>query len=374
VTVYSNWKINSYNVSFEENGGSAVADQSIDYNSPAMKPADPSKTGYTFAGWYSDVALTTPYDFSTPVTGDVTVYANWKINSYTVNFVSNGGSAVSSQTVAYNKFAPKSLSTKKEGYTFKGWYTDSTLKTAYSFAIPVKSNVTLCSVKATVSDVEGNNYTATQKLVVNLPEELNHKYYMAGYPDGTFKPSNSVTRAELAAALVRLIEQQSKRPTITKTTTSFSDVKSTNWFASAVDKVAHYGLMSGYPDGTFQPNKAVTRAEIKAIVIKYVALMNKKYGGLKKIVCPKCKTNYHVDEFNKFLNDQQMSGAPKAFTTTVMTRAEIVKVLNRLFFRGPLTRLKTPSWKDVPTTHWAYYEIQEASRNHETIRLKNDKE
>jgi hypothetical protein len=231
-----------------------------------------------------------------------------------------------------------------------------------------------CLVVAEITDEEGRKTVDRQTLVIDVPEVLNHKVFMVGYPDGTFKPTRSVTRAEMAAALVRLIEQQSKRPATATKTFNYTDVKTTNWYYSVVQTISRYGLMSGYPNGSFKPNEAVTTKEIKAIVVKYISLMNKQHGSYKAVVCPRCKTNFHFDELKKFLNDQKMTGAPQAFTNTVLTRAEIVTVMNRLFARGPLTQKQMPNWTDVPSTNWAYAEIQEASHNHVTNRLDNDRE
>ena len=143
LTLYAKWTIINYTVSFESNGGSAVNSQSVPYNGTASQPADPTRTGYGFAGWYSNSGLTTPYNFSTPVTGPVNLYAKWVINSYTVSFNTNGGSAVSSQAVPYNGTATQPADPTKTGYTFAGWYSDSALTTSFNFATPITANTTL---------------------------------------------------------------------------------------------------------------------------------------------------------------------------------------------------------------------------------------
>ncbi|MBQ3801139.1 MAG: InlB B-repeat-containing protein, partial [Treponema sp.] len=79
-------------VTFSTNGGSSVASQSVDDGSCAVKPADPARTGYTFAGWYSDSGLTTEYGFASAVSADLTLYAKWTGNTYKVTFNANGGS------------------------------------------------------------------------------------------------------------------------------------------------------------------------------------------------------------------------------------------------------------------------------------------
>ncbi|MCR4429640.1 MAG: InlB B-repeat-containing protein [Tepidanaerobacteraceae bacterium] len=75
-----NRDIAQHTVSFEENGGSEVADQTVNHNERAAEPAEPTRIGYTFEGWYADEGLTVPYDFDAPVTGDITLYAKWISN------------------------------------------------------------------------------------------------------------------------------------------------------------------------------------------------------------------------------------------------------------------------------------------------------
>ena len=155
ITLYAKWAINNYTVSFESNGGSTIASQHINYNSVAMQPSNPSKTGYSFAGWYSDIGLTSPYDFATPVTADITLYAKWTINNYTVRFESNGGSAVTDKNAEYNTSIIAPTEPTKIGYTFSGWYNDSSLTSAYDFDTPITADITLYA-KWTI-----NNYTVS---------------------------------------------------------------------------------------------------------------------------------------------------------------------------------------------------------------------
>jgi uncharacterized repeat protein (TIGR02543 family) len=84
-----------YTVSFSSNGGSVVNSQSLTYNSTAITPITPTKTGYSFAGWYIDVALTSAFAFTTPITANTTLYAKWTINSYSVTPTAGTGSSIS---------------------------------------------------------------------------------------------------------------------------------------------------------------------------------------------------------------------------------------------------------------------------------------
>ncbi|MBQ2793605.1 MAG: InlB B-repeat-containing protein, partial [Clostridia bacterium] len=102
LTVTSCGKKVNYTVTFDTDGGSAVEAQTVEEGATATAPEAPTKEGYTFAGWYVGEAA---YDFGTPVTADVTVKAAWTLNSYTVTFDSDGGSAVDAQTVAHGAIA-----------------------------------------------------------------------------------------------------------------------------------------------------------------------------------------------------------------------------------------------------------------------------
>ena len=133
-----------YTVKFNTNGGSSVSSQRIEDGKAASKPSDPTKKGYSFIGWYSDEACNNVYDFATAVTGNITIYAKWSIESYTVSFdVKGGNETIDSQTVEYNGTITKPADPTKEGYTFGGWYTSSSYYTEFVFTSKVTKSFTL---------------------------------------------------------------------------------------------------------------------------------------------------------------------------------------------------------------------------------------
>lgn len=135
-----------YIVTFDTAGGSAVASQSVAGGSTAVKPADPVREGYTFGGWYTDSTLTAAYDFASPVTGNLTLYAKWDAVSsvtYKVAFQTNGGNAITEQTVRTGEKVTKPEDPVKFGFEFAGWYSDSFLKQAYDFDAAVTQDITL---------------------------------------------------------------------------------------------------------------------------------------------------------------------------------------------------------------------------------------
>lgn len=116
--------IGAYTVTFQSEGGSEVASQ-IRANTPADQPADPTKEGYTFIGWYNGES---EWDFETPVTEKLTLTAKWQINRYTITFDTAGGSEVAPITQDYGTTITAPANPTKTGYTFAGW--DKTIPTA----------------------------------------------------------------------------------------------------------------------------------------------------------------------------------------------------------------------------------------------------
>ena len=126
MTVTATWKINQYTITFDTDGGSAVASITQDYGTTIAKPADPTKTGYTFGGWDKTIPTTMPAE-------NMTVKAQWKINQYTITFDTDGGSEVKSITQDYGTTIAKPTDPTKTGYTFAGWYTDAACTNAWNF-------------------------------------------------------------------------------------------------------------------------------------------------------------------------------------------------------------------------------------------------
>ena len=145
LTLHAKWEAKAtYTVTFNANGGTAVKAQSVSSGAKASKPANPTKAGHVFKGWYSDKSLTKAYDFNSAVKSNLTLYAKWEREvTHTVTFDPNGGSAVEAQTVRSGAKASRPADPAKSGFVFAGWYTDAALTEAYDFDSAVKSDLTL---------------------------------------------------------------------------------------------------------------------------------------------------------------------------------------------------------------------------------------
>ena len=183
-----------YTVTFNSNGGTEVTSQKVESDKKATKPANPTKQAiatetYAFENWYTstDNGTTlsdTAFDFNTPITKDITLYAKWAANAvtHTVSFDTKGGSDVASQTIVHgNKAAkptnPTKAATEAETYAFENWYTSTdggaTLSdTAFDFDTAIKGDITLYAkwaanaVTHTVSfDTKGGSDVASQTIV-----------------------------------------------------------------------------------------------------------------------------------------------------------------------------------------------------------------
>ena len=133
VTLYAQWTADNQTLTFNSNGGSPVTAITQAFGTTVNAPTDPTKTGYTFAGWYNEVGLTTPYTFPHTMGLSTTIYAKWTADNQTLTFNSNGGSPVTAITQAFGTTVNAPTDPTKTGYTFAGWYNEVGLTTPYTF-------------------------------------------------------------------------------------------------------------------------------------------------------------------------------------------------------------------------------------------------
>lgn len=187
-----------------------------------------------------------------------------------------------------------------------------------------------------------------------------HRGYMDGGSDGLFHPAQSLSRAELAQILYQVVAD---RPMVAA---SFSDVAQDAWYAPAVGAVAGLGLLTGDGDGSFRPDQPVTRSETAAALAQLIPSggESKSFADVPP-VHPNAAAISAVGGFGLFSGDQNGNFNPDA----PLLRGEAAVVLNKLTGRTPDRNAlrEHPNaryFPDVPTTHWAYAQIMEATISH----------
>ena len=183
ITLYSKYEVNSYKVSYYNEGTKYIEDQQINYGENALKPnTDPSKIGYTFKYW-SLKENGEEYEFSTKITKDIALYAVYEINKYTVTYI-NEGTEYHKETALYGSVITSIQDPIKEGYTFIGWYNENNEKVTHP--ITVTEDITLHS------KYEINTYTVSFY-------HNNEKYVedqKVNYGESAVKPSEDPTKED----------------------------------------------------------------------------------------------------------------------------------------------------------------------------------
>lgn len=192
-----------------------------------------------------------------------------------------------------------------------------------------------------------------------------HFAYVQGYPDGTVKPAGSITRAEVAAILFRLMDADS-RSLYYATASGFRDVDSTKWYNTYVATLNNAGVITDSRTGYFRPNDAITRAELAAMLAQFA---EKKSAA---IYFSDISAGYWAaNAIALTANLGWINGYPDGTfgPDKTVTRAELMAMVNRATGRAPestgalLSGMKT--WKDnADTARWYYLDVQEATNSH----------
>lgn len=189
--------------------------------------------------------------------------------------------------------------------------------------------------------------------------------YIKGYPDGTFKPSNNVTRAEAAQMFATLLNSGTSFGT--SSVTKFIDANN-KWYSPAVNYIAGKGLLSGYSDGTFKPDADITRAEFAQMISGYLKAGYAGSANFKDV-----KGHWASDAIDKVFGNKAVEGYPDGTfkPNKTLTRAEAVTVLNAVFNRyttssslNNVSSANLKNYSDISSSHWAYYQILDASNAH----------
>ena len=267
-------------VTFDSQGGSQVPSQDITVGEPVSQPDDPTRTGYRFLGWYTAATGGARWDFTQPVTGDQTLYAQWAYlppanpnYKITIGDTENG-------TVTVNPTAAKEGTTvtitpvPDAGYQVgtvsvtdrfgQAVAVDQQADGTYTFVMPdgqVTVEVTFLQGEATdlpFSDVTESDW---------FYDAVTYAYengLMDGVGTGLFAPNSETTRAQLVTILHRLAGQPAPSGD-----SGFSDVETGTWYTDAVAWAAQNGIVNGVSDTQFAPGDDITREQLAVILYRY---------------------------------------------------------------------------------------------------------
>lgn len=292
-----------------------------------------------------------------PVYTILSVY--YDLDFHTLTFDTMGGSKIAPETVRHGLTVAKPKDPVNGGYIFDGWYTDKTFRHRYDFSTPLTEDITIYA-KWFLIVLPG----VTVKKNTPKLNTADHFAYVQGYPDGTVKPAGNITRAETAAILFRLMDDASRK-TYYSTKSGFRDVASGSWYNTYVATLNNAGVITDSSNGYFRPNEAITRAELAAMLAKfsettsaanYFNDVSAKYWAANAIaICAKLGwINGYPD--GTFRPDKNV------------TRAELMAMINRATGRAPksadafLPGMKT--WIDNTSDKWYYLDVQEATNSH----------
>lgn len=195
--------------------------------------------------------------------------------------------------------------------------------------------------------------------------KTDHFAYVIGYPDGTVHPNGQITRAEVATIFFRLLKDEVRDGAFT-TSNSYSDVAYGKWYNNPISTMSALGIITGYPDGTFKPNKPITRAEFAAIAARFDETQSGKSATFSDVIGHWAAKEIGIAYYNDWIKGYP-DGTFKPDQN--ITRAEAMTLINRVLERKPespadlLTNMN--KWTDnLDTSKWYYLDVQEATNSH----------
>ena len=296
------------------------------------------------------------------VKGNLYLYAQWHDDYVILTLDENyrNGEITNIEVEAGDLIEPHLYIPRRRGYIFKGWSYDQKHLDEVKPGDRIYSDTTLYAI-----------WKRAEEERVEEPEEIkgeDHKAYIFGYPNGTVRPNGSITRAEAAAMLARLLNIEAigsaAKPNFTDTDSS--------WYNKAINAVVFRGIMKGYPDGRFRPNAPITRAEFTQMIS---TIDNKPYG-----VAPFADVPGHWAEraIGSEYQAKRITGYPDGLfrPDTNITRAEAAVILNKIFERKydnlSLLKCKNPQmikrFTDLDESFWGWNDMVEATNTHEYVR------
>ncbi len=362
------------------NGGTIGNDVSGEYpiGTEVTLPSG-TRDDYVFTSWQAGDGTTYKAGNKVTLNADVTLTAQWeKKPAAAVHVKLNlAGGTIVGTDVSGDYLVGQSVtlpSARRSGYSFDGWR-DSAAGKVYDpgATLTLYTDTELTAVWTAEGGGGGPVIIGPSTPPVKPTVETGSHYnYIMGYPDGTFRPQNNITRAEVAAIIYRILSADS-RNTFMTTVNGFTDVSPDAWYNQSVSTLARAGILEGYPDGTFRPNSPITRAEMATVISRFTNIT----GGTARF--SDVATHWALSYIATAADNGWVNGYPDGTfkPNNYITRAETVTMVNRLLNRAPETEADLLSGMTTFSDNrnaeaWYYLQVQEAANNHDYQR-KADK-
>ena len=351
MTLTAKW-VRTYTVTFETSGGSAVDPVTVDTGSTVTKPADPTKSGYTFGGWYKDSTLQTPWDFANgTVTADTTLYAKWTANPPAPSYDDSDPTYAVSAPAAENGSVTVSPKNASAGSTVT-----ITVKPDSGYVLETISATDRNGNDLKLTDRGNGKYTFTMpgsrvevkvtfmedNSVLNFFYDVpNGAYYYdavkwavdngitGGVGNSLFAPNQPCTRGQIVTFLWRAAGSP-----VVNYAMNMTDVAEDAYYGEAVRWALSEGITTGIGDITFGPDAACTRAQAVAFLFRYAVASGMDAVTLADLISGFADAasvpGYAVSAMNWALSQGIMQGSgTQLLSGNTCTRAQIVTFLYR---------------------------------------------
>ncbi len=306
---------------YVSNGGTPYSDEQYERNTVVQLDKIPVRQGYDFTGWYADEALTQRITSVTMDT-DKTVYAGWR---------ENGGQLPPDPPIP-----------------------------------PVNPDIPVTPSQPDKPALNTEDHVA---YIIGYPEDYETGEYTQDQTRKPVKPQGNITRAEVTTIFFRLLTDES-RAAFWSQSNGYSDVRAASWYNNAVSTMTNAGIVTGYPDGSFRPNAPITRAEFATIAARFSEVVYN--GGNSFTDVPENHWAARYIALAEYLG--WINGYPDGSfkPDQAITRAEAMTLINRVLERAVEEEHMLPDmvkWPDNLPGAWYYEAVQEATNSHEYTRL-----
>ncbi|MBR5490624.1 MAG: InlB B-repeat-containing protein [Oscillospiraceae bacterium] len=372
--VWESGPVDKVTLKLDLNGGKLSWDPSGEHaKGTVLKLPEPNREGFVFKGWKLGKVVYAAGDEVT-LNESMTFKASWEKASISAEKVTytldlDGG------TLAWDPSGEYPIGTVvklpdpyRAGYVLDYWECNGKIYAA-TMEITLNSSMSFKAIWKEAAD------EPVWKPSYNIDSLITDKHinYVVGYSDGTILPKNNITRAEVAVIFYRLLSEDFLAK-YESTNNNYLDVKDGMWHNKAISTLSNAGILTGYPDGNFYPNKNITRAELAAIIDRF-AVAEGGESSFSDVAGHWAYDNIATAEVNGWI-----TGYPDGTfqPNKAITRAETFAVVNRLLGRyvnsfNCLLPGMNQFIDNMNTSAWYYFDVQEATNNHDYTRLEDGK-